>query len=272
MKSRIITGIIGISLMLVVLTLPPIALIIATSVICAGAVIELLLATHFNLHRSILIASAVFSALTPFFMLGKSRMFALITIFVYLLVMVIIQTATHKTQPVEHTSFAFAMSLIFPLSFSCIAYLRTFNERDGLFYVILAIAIPWMCDMGAYFIGTFFGKHKLCPELSPKKTIEGLIGGIIVSVLSAIVCGLLYQAVLKQTATVNLLQIGLLALVCAPLSVIGDLFASLIKRQCHVKDFGNIMPGHGGIMDRFDSMLLSAPLIFIAVHYLPLVK
>ena len=272
MKSRIITGIIGSALLLVVLVMPPIALTIAMSAICAMAMYELLVATHFSLHRSILMTSIAFSACTPFFSLFNSYLPAMITIFVYLLIMVCIQIFRHKSQRIEHTSFAFFMSLIFPIAFSCISYLRAFSLRDGLFYVLIAIIMPWMCDMGAYFIGTFFGRHKLCPTISPKKTIEGLIGGIIISVLSAVAAGLIFQYLfLKGTATVMIWQLALVAIFCAPLSVFGDLFASLIKRQCHVKDFGNIMPGHGGVMDRFDSLLLVVPFLYILVHYLPLV-
>lgn len=199
MKSRIITGIIGISLMTVILTMPPIALIIAMSLVCVAAMLELFTAAEFDLHRGVVAASVAFSALTPFFMLGQSRLPALIAAFVYLSAIILIQIITHKTQPVQNLSFAFAMSLIFPLSFSCISYLRTFSGRDGLFYAVLAIVIPWMCDMGAYFIGTFFGKHKLCPGISPKKTTEGLFGGIAVSVLCAVAVGILYQAVLKAS-------------------------------------------------------------------------
>lgn len=123
---------------------------------------------------------------------------------------------------------------------------------------------------GAYFVGTFLGKHKLCPTISPKKTVEGLIGGFVVSVLASVLAGWLYQLYLTSqgiTAMVSLWQIALIALLLAPLSVAGDLFASIIKRQCHVKDFGSIMPGHGGVMDRFDSVLFVAPVMFILVHY-----
>ena len=270
MKSRILTGIVGIALLTIVLfVLPPYALNVAMAVVCVMAMVELLVTTNHVKHRGILAASITFSASTPFFMLGDSRMPALILLLAYLFVLVCLQIKYHETLPVEHTSFAFFMSITYPVAFSCLAYLRLYSVRDGLFYTILAIVMPWMCDMGAYFIGTFFGRHKLCPTISPKKTVEGLVGGIVVSVLSAVLTGWVYQAVsLKSAAQVSLWQIALLSLVCAPLSVMGDLFASLIKRQYHVKDFGNIMPGHGGVMDRFDSMLLTVPLFYIVVHFI----
>jgi phosphatidate cytidylyltransferase len=270
MKPRIISGLIGISLLIIVLILPPIALTFASSIICAMAMIEMLTKTHSTINKSIAVVSIIYSATTPFFSLFNSFLHVFIVTFLYIFILVCLQIYYHQTQ-IEQTSFAFFMSLIFPISFSCLAFLRTFNDY-GLFYVLLAIIIPWTSDMGAYFIGTFFGKHKLCPTISPKKTVEGLVGGILVSVISAVVTGIIYQNfIIKDNGTAVIWQIALIALISAPLSVLGDLFASLIKRQYHVKDFGNIMPGHGGVMDRFDSLLLVAPLLYIIVNYFPLV-
>lgn len=274
MKSRIITGVIGVALVFVVLLLlPPIALNIAMAVICAIAMFELLSTTHHVRHRGLLAASIIFSACTPFFMLGENRLPAFLLLLAYVAVLVFLQILYHQTLKVEQTGFAFFMSVTFPVAFSCLAYLRGFSERDGVFYVFLGIIMPWMCDMGAYFIGTFFGKYKLCPNISPKKTVEGLIGGIVVSVGSSVLAAWLYQVLWLNSrgGTVSLWQIALLSLLCAPLSVMGDLFASIIKRQCQVKDFGHVMPGHGGIMDRFDSLILVVPLLFILVHYIPLI-
>ena len=265
MKSRILTGIVGAALVFVVLLfLPPIVLNFAMAVICALAMYELLVTTHHVTHRGVLAASILFSACTPFFMLGESRMPAFMLLLGYVTVLVLFQIICHQSLKVEHTAFAFCMSLIFPVAFSCLAYLRGASERDGIFYVFLGLIMPWMCDMGAYFVGTFFGRTKLCPGISPKKTVEGLVGGVVVSVGSSVLAAWLYQILWLNShgGTVSLWQVALLSLLCAPLSVMGDLFASIIKRQCQVKDFGHIMPGHGGIMDRFDSLLLAVPLVY----------
>ena len=273
MKSRIISGVLGVALALVVLLLlPKIVMNLALSVLCAWGVYELLVTTKHIHHRGVLFASMAFAAAAPFFMLPSSRIWVIIAFSVYALVLVCLQIKYYESLPVEHTGFAFFMTMTFPLALSCIAYLLWFSERDGLFYVFLALVIPWLSDTGAYFAGTFFGKHKLCPNISPKKTIEGLIGGIVISIGSAVLTGWIYQTyILRDAATVSLWQIAVIAAIGAPLSVLGDLFASLIKRQSHVKDFGNVMPGHGGVMDRFDSLLLSVPVLFIAVHFWPLV-
>jgi phosphatidate cytidylyltransferase len=118
-----------------------------------------------------------------------------------------------------------------------------------------------MTDIFAYFTGYFFGKHKLIPEISPKKTIEGSIGGILFCILAFLLFGLIVSA---QTTTVpNYIGLGALGLLVSVFAQIGDLFASLLKREHNIKDFGNIFPGHGGIMDRFDSVIAVCPLLLI---------
>ncbi|WP_026495188.1 phosphatidate cytidylyltransferase [Butyrivibrio sp. WCD3002] len=123
--------------------------------------------------------------------------------------------------------------------------------------------IAWICDTFAYFAGRAFGKHKLCPKLSPKKTIEGAIGGIAGSVVAGAVFGYVY-AVNTGSAAVSREVIAFMAitLVAGALSQIGDLIASGIKRDHDIKDYGNLIPGHGGIMDRFDSVIFITPVIY----------
>ena len=279
MKVRILTGIVGSALALVVLILlPPIFLNIAMALICGLAMYEMLIVTRFVGHRGLVSAAMVFAVLSPFLLwLDRGRP-AVAAVLVYCIVLVTIQIIYHDSLRVERTGFVFFVSILVPVSISCLAYLRPMSgrgdDRAGLFYVFLAIVMAWLCDIGAYFVGTFFGKHKLCPKISPKKTVEGLIGGFVVSVGSSVLAGYLYQLYLNHmgvTATVSLWQVALLALICAPLSVLGDLLASIIKRQCQVKDFGHIMPGHGGVMDRFDSLMFVAPFTLLAVQYFPLV-
>lgn len=278
MKSRIITGLVASAFALVVLLLLPwYCLHIAMAGICALAMYEILVVTKFVRHRGMLAAAIVFALAAPFLLITGNAMHAVIALVAYVVVLAFIQILYHDTLPVEQTGFVFLVSLLVPISFSCLAYMRVLTPRgeagDGLFYVFLAIVMPWMCDMGAYFVGTFLGRHKLCPGISPKKTVEGLIGGVVVSVGSSVLAAWLYQLYLNANGggAVSLWQIALIALVLAPLSVMGDLFASIIKRQCEVKDFGHIMPGHGGIMDRFDSLMFVAPVFYIVIHYLPLV-
>ena len=142
---------------------------------------------------------------------------------------------------------------------SFIARIRALDE-NGLYYLFLIFICAWMTDTGAYFSGRFFGKHKLAPEISPKKTVEGSIGGIVCAIIGCIVLGVVAHYI--AGAQPKYLVLALLGAVGSCLAQLGDLIGSLIKRTCGVKDFGNIMPGHGGALDRFDSVIMVSPFIY----------
>ena len=136
---------------------------------------------------------------------------------------------------------------------------------------LIAVLSAWVADAGAYFAGTFFGKHKLCPNISPKKTIEGAIGGVVVDVLVMLLCGVLFTELYYQgQAKADYLVLFIIGFFGAALSILGDLSFSIIKRSCHIKDFGQVIPGHGGILDRFDSVIFTAPFVYLLVSFLPL--
>ena len=137
---------------------------------------------------------------------------------------------------------------------------------DGKMYLWLPFIIAWSTDTFAYFTGVFLGKHKLIPSVSPKKTIEGAIGGT----LGAVVIVAVYQLICSKIAYVepDYLMGVVISLVCSVASQFGDLAASCIKREHGIKDFGSIMPGHGGVMDRFDSVIFISPLVYIFVYYI----
>ncbi|MDO4710571.1 MAG: phosphatidate cytidylyltransferase [Peptostreptococcaceae bacterium] len=128
----------------------------------------------------------------------------------------------------------------------------------GSIYVWLVFIFAWVSDTSAYFSGVFFGKRKLIPQISPKKTIEGSIGGILGTVIFTVVFAMAFK---EQ----NPMYFVPLAIIGSIFSQLGDLFASAIKRQLQIKDYGNIIPGHGGVLDRFDSILFTAPLTYYGV-------
>ncbi|EOD00612.1 phosphatidate cytidylyltransferase [Caldisalinibacter kiritimatiensis] len=132
---------------------------------------------------------------------------------------------------------------------------------DGNKLIWLVFITAFGTDTFAYFTGILFGKRKLCPELSPKKTIEGSIGGI----LGSLLLSLLF---LKIFNIEHYVQLGILSIICSIMAQIGDLAASKIKRISNIKDYGNIMPGHGGVLDRFDSILFTAPIVYYYITYL----
>ena len=153
-----------------------------------------------------------------------------------------------------------------------IKFLILFNfQEHGLFYVMLALCGAWIADSGAYFSGIALGKHKLCPEISPKKTIEGFVGGLISNAVIFVLIFLIYAKCNAMDFNIwQGLKSALLGLVCAGVSVLGDLTASVIKRQKGIKDYGNIMPGHGGLMDRFDSVLFVIPAFYTCIKLFPI--
>ena len=141
--------------------------------------------------------------------------------------------------------------------------------EQGRFYILIPFVLAFLSDTGAYFTGLSFGKHKLAPVISPKKTVEGVIGGVAGAVLGM----LLYCAVLQLffKFQVNYFYAVIYGILGSAAGVFGDLCFSVIKRQTGIKDYGKLFPGHGGILDRFDSMMVVAPLVEVLILLLPVV-
>lgn len=133
------------------------------------------------------------------------------------------------------------------------------NLENAVILVWLPFLTAWFTDSAAYFTGISIGKHKLSPMISPKKTIEGALGGIIGSSLLTTIFGVFISKYNSSIGITNFILIGLL---CGVFSQLGDLAASYIKRYAKIKDFGNLIPGHGGILDRFDSILFTMPIVY----------
>ncbi len=145
-------------------------------------------------------------------------------------------------------------------------YLLRIHPPSGAYLVWLTVICSWGCDIFAYLFGMLFGKHPFVPKLSPKKSIEGAVGGIFGSIIIAVIYGLIVQPYISDVENAPLI----FAIVCAfgaVASQIGDLAASAIKRKLDIKDYGKILPGHGGILDRFDSMLMVAPITYLIAIY-----
>jgi len=146
------------------------------------------------------------------------------------------------------------------------------SPEHGMFLLVFTLTVIWIGDAGAYFSGTLFGKHKIAPQISPKKTWEGFFGGLICSGVTGFFAPVIYEFFHINFFDGTALQtnnwfFAAAAIVCCALGVVGDFSASLVKRQCAVKDFGNIMPGHGGVLDRFDSVLFAAPFMYQAISF-----
>ncbi len=172
----------------------------------------------------------------------------------YVIAVGILILVFQKDMSLSRIAVLIGMPIVYSFAFSTIASIIIIS--GGIYYLLLALNFSCVCDMGAYFVGVSLGKTKLCPEISPKKTVEGAIGGIVSSVIASLVITLCY-AKYDQILITLLLTIPL----CIA-GMAGDLFASVIKRKVGIKDYGNLIPGHGGILDRVDSLLFISPLIY----------
>lgn len=146
----------------------------------------------------------------------------------------------------------YLLALYILASLSSILYVRDFEDGGKYIYLLIFIG-AWVTDTFAYFTGYFFGKHKLIEDVSPKKTVEGSIGGILFCAVGFVTLGLVVDHWFGQHANVLFLLVA--GVILSVVSQIGDLIMSVIKRHYHIKDFGKIFPGHGGMLDRFDSIL-----------------
>lgn len=268
MKVRIISGVVGAALAVLVLLLHGTFVFPLTvaALICV-ALYELYRAGK-CLHCRISVgAGFLYGAVTPFLQYYHNAKAALGLTFLCVVAMFVEMVVLHKVVRYQETIYIAAVTLLVTSSLNMLNRLLQ-GSPYGLACVILALCSAWIADTGAYFSGTFFGKHKLCPEISPKKTVEGFFGGIVTDIIVMVIFALIYSLI--SGAHVHYLWLIFAGAVCAVISVLGDLSASVLKRQQGLKDFGNIMPGHGGVMDRFDSVLFTVPAFYVLEYLYPI--
>ncbi len=179
--------------------------------------------------------------------------FVAIFIMIYLGVMVWLHGVVTYREISSHALLTFFVTFFF-------GTLTRVYADFGVYYVLMVFVCAWTTDSGAYFTGRAIGRHKLIPKVSPKKTVEGAIGGVVTS----LVCCWIYTFILNCVTVSDLgfVTVTIVSLVASLCSQLGDLVASAIKRDCDVKDFGNLLPGHGGLLDRFDSVMYITPVIY----------
>lgn len=207
------------------------------------------------------LAIAAFYGITV--LAGKDTLVLLWAVLFFLCVMGVYVFAFPKFHA-EQVMAAYFCVLYAPVMFSFVYRIR--ETEYGIYLVWMVFVASWISDTFAYFTGMLLGKHKLAPVLSPKKSIEGSIGGVVGSALAGALFGYIFMAKVGQE--INLILVcALLGALGSVISQIGDLAASAIKRNHEIKDYGNLIPGHGGIMDRFDSVIVTAPIIYFLVYY-----
>ena len=272
MVKRVMVAVIFIPLLLAAIygvsPVWPVILPIIIAGLSMIAVHEALWSTSFLKHARISGYSIIMAGLIPFWVYyDGGSMSILCGLFIYVLLLFCEAIASHKRIGLEKLGGAFFLTIVIPFFLSSFLRIRLMDQWRAL--VILPLLIAFISDAFALFAGMAFGKHKLAPELSPKKTVEGAVGGF----LGAVVCTVLYGLVLHLAFhyEVNYLLLALYSALGSVVSQLGDLSFSYIKREYGIKDFGNIFPGHGGVLDRFDSVIFCAPLTELLLHLLPAV-
>ncbi len=259
MKVRVITAIVGI---LAVLLLVWLGSWFLTGAVMAVALLALLeydkMLRHFDVRIYMYPA-----ALATLLMIGAAGFYSLkifmaaVLLTFVLLLYLILGIKKESMTGLIYTAFG---AVYFGIGFGALTLLRGSEEllpagavsiEPGIFLIMLALICTWASDSFAYLVGKRFGKRKMAPHISPNKTVEGLAGGAVGCVALGVI--------LSASVGYDLVEGFLLSLMCAVMAPMGDLFESYVKRACDIKDSGNILPGHGGMMDRFDSLLFVAP-------------
>ena len=270
LKPRLLTAVIGIPSLVVLLLLaeiwnPVVAIIVALATSFMTG--EYLNANKLLKSLSVSIPCLLFSLLMPFLI---NTAYIYLTLVLYLLVMFIVMIANHKRISYSELAYSVTGTLLISLGMSAISLICSGGTGIS-FYFVTIFALPWMADAGGFFIGASMGKHKLCPSISPKKTVEGAVGGVVFCVISAVVVGLLFRYLITPDISINFAALILLGFIDAPISIIGDLSFSLIKRRYNIKDYSSIFPGHGGMLDRCDSIIFTAPIIVLVNQIIPII-
>ena len=276
MGIRILVACIGLPLLLaLVLFLPPLATAILFAAACVIGAYEMLWRTGLLKHKRILIYTAVMAAANVMWswlracaVISEHTLWVsmVIGLFVYFTALFCELLAAHTKLQFSALCLAVFSGFVYPFLIGALVRLR--GMEDGKFLILVAFLLSMVADSGAYFVGRACGKHKLAPVISPKKTVEGAIGGIVTNILAMLGYTLLLNRCFGFTQ-VNYLYAAIYGVVGAIGSIIGDLTLSVVKRQVGIKDYGNLLPGHGGILDRFDSTMIVAPLTEILMLLIP---
>ena len=262
MRSRLIVAAIGIPLLLAVLcVLPPVGTAVLFCAVCLIGVHELFhmqgLGERKGAMGLCMVSDLALGAAVLLWGYGPT----LYVILPFMLLLFALWVAYYeKDRPfgVEGLAGAVFSGLLVPLGLMAMTALR--KEPRGELLVLAPLFVTFTGDSGAYFVGRAMEKHKMSPRTSPNKTVEGLIGGLLVATLGMVLYGLILRAFGVQVVLWKLAVTGLLCGCCAQL---GDLAFSLIKRQYGAKDYGRLLPGHGGAYDRFDSTSFTAPAVLL---------
>jgi phosphatidate cytidylyltransferase len=275
MKTRVITGLVAAALPLAALFFVDSPLLgIFCAVFGAMASYEICHVTKVRNKAMVALAAAVAALVAPtleYRLFERFRLPPWFFLLVYVFVMVLLMLVKFGETRFEHLLYALLASLGAPAALAMLVVIRNaVRERAGEAYeknlaayvIFLTLCCAMLTDTFAYFAGSRLGRHKLCPKISPKKTWEGAVGGVLGTALANMGFAVLFNAFFLHGHALRPVAIGLVSVPVCVVSIIGDLAASALKRNCGAKDFGHLFPGHGGVMDRLDSLSYVAPFMF----------
>ena len=278
MKQRIITGLIcGVLFIGCLVLMNTIFFPIVLSVMSAIAVYEVEKAVKLK-NKFIMAISIAFSVAIPILAHFNVKVPVAAVGGIYVVLVFILMLAQFEKTKFEEAVTAIFASVAIPYSFSLFIVFRDINVRistytkiDGIFLIIFACFCAWLTDIFAYFVGSKFGKHKLCPKISPKKSVEGAVGGVVGAVALNVILLFVFKKFFFESGTgLSYASVIVMSICLSVVSMFGDLAASTIKRNFGIKDFGKLLPGHGGIMDRCDSLLFVFPVLYSLVYIINL--
>ncbi len=269
MLKRILASVILLPLLLIILLLSPkICTAILFAALAAIGAWELLFGTGLVKETRLIVYTMIVAAIVPMWSyFGCDSALARAGILAFFLLLFMEMMLSHGKLSFTKISVCLCGGLLIPYMLSSLVRIATADT--GRLLILIPFVVAFLSDTGAYFVGCAIGKHKMAPIISPKKSWEGFFGGLITAVL-----GMILYAWILDTAfrgQVNYIYAGIYGLVGALGGVFGDLCFSVIKRQTGIKDYGNLIPGHGGVLDRFDSVLVVAPLVELLLTWIPVV-
>lgn len=270
MKLRIITAAVAIpALMILLLAAPKLVVAVVWGLMLAVAAYELLYRTGLVKETRLVVYSmAMAFAVTMWSYLGAVHALGILGLLVFLTVLYSEMMMSHVKITFDKLCMCVMGGVVVPLLLSSL--IRILMLRIGRYMVLIPFIVAFGSDSGAYFAGRFFGSRKLAPVISQHKTVEGAVGGIIFAMVLMVIYSLILQ--FGFDFRINYFYAILYGLVGSVAGVFGDLCFSVVKRQTGIKDYGNIIPGHGGVLDRFDSMMMVGPLLEALMIILPMAE
>ena len=269
MKTRIISAAILVPILFLLALVAPVGVAaVVVGVLMAIAAYEILYRTGLVKRPRLVIYSCIMAfALCMWSYLGAAHAYLVILLVVFYILMFSEMMMDHVKVHFEAVSMCFVGGGLIPYLLSSL--IRILNMELGRYYIMIPFVVAFMSDTGAYFTGLKLGRHKLAPVVSPNKTIEGAVGGVVLATVSMLLYALIID-LLPGGLQVNYGIALLYGFAGSLVGIFGDLSFSIIKRQTGIKDYGNLIPGHGGVLDRFDSLTMVAPVMEVFLLLLPI--